>query len=265
MLSAAWRRAVSPVPRTSASWALPWSWPTQCVVCRGLGPQRLCAPCVGSFLRPIPRCNSCALALTNEDNTLQRDVCHHCWQALPPQASTVAAVCFEFPWAGLLTRFKTPLGLGLAQPLAALTTQAVLTHQRHPPGGQLPIDWVLPMPASPQRLRARGYNPAWELARRIAPALSLPTCSHLLLKLVDAAPQRGLSRDERLHNLQGTLGVAPQHAHRVQGQRVALVDDVMTTGASVHEAARALLAAGADEVHAWVVARTPERGSDTDG
>jgi ComF family protein len=196
---------------------------------------------------------------------MRRDVCHHCWLALPPQASTVAAVSFDFPWAGLLTHFKTPAGLGLAQPLAALTTRAVLTHHGNPPRSQLPIDWVLPMPASPQRLRARGYNPAWELTRRIAPALALPTSCHVLLRLVDAAPQRGLSRDDRLHNLHGTVGVASQHAHRVQGQRVALVDDVMTTGASMHEATRALLAAGADEVHAWVVARTPERGNDAHG
>jgi ComF family protein len=195
-----------------------------------------------------------------------RDVCHDCWALLPPQASTVAAVSFDFPWAGLVTHFKTPAGLGLAQPLAALVTQAVLTHHGHAQGGaiqgRVPIDLVLPMPASAQRLRERGFNPAWELARRMAPSLALATCSHTLLRRLDAAPQRGLPRDERLHNLRGTMRVAPQLAHRVQGQRVALVDDVMTTGASIHEAARALLAAGADEVHAWVVARTPEGRSD---
>ncbi len=185
----------------------------------------------------------------------------------------MAAVSFDFPWAGLVTHFKTAAGLGLAQPLAALVTQSVLSHHRPPPGGHLgthheawvPIDLVLPMPASAQRLRSRGFNPAWELARRVAPALALPTCSLTLQRLVDADPQRGLSRDDRLHNVRGTMGVAPRHAHKVQGQRVALVDDVMTTGASIHEAARALLAAGADEVHAWVLARTPEGRSDSHG
>jgi predicted amidophosphoribosyltransferase len=117
-------------------------------------------------------------------------------------------------------------------------------------------DVVLPMPLARSRLADRGFNQALELARRLAPAPKLQP--QLLLRLRDTAPQAALGRRERLDNVRGAFGVEPLRAAQVRGRRVVLVDDVMTSGASLHAAAAALRSAGAAHITAVVVARTPE-------
>jgi ComF family protein len=111
---------------------------------------------------------------------------------------------------------------------------------------------------SARRLTERGYNQAWELARRLAAALSLPASASLLLRPADAAQQIELGRTERLRNLRNAFMVDPARRATLRGRRVALVDDVMTTGATAHAAAEALLRAGAAAVDVWILARTPE-------
>ena len=112
---------------------------------------------------------------------------------------------------------------------------------------------VLPMPLSKQRLRSRGFNQALLLARRLAPK---KTADQLLLRLRDTPAQSTLSRSERLTSLAGAFAVEPQ-AKRLAGARVLLVDDVMTSGATLFYAARALRQAGAAHITGLVVARTP--------
>jgi ComF family protein len=119
-------------------------------------------------------------------------------------------------------------------------------------------DTVVPVPMSARRLAERGYNQAWELARHVAAALSLPATASLLLRPVDAAHQIELGRAERRRNLRCAFMVDPLQRALLQGCRVALVDDVMTTGATAHAAADALLRAGAAAVDVWVLARTPD-------
>jgi predicted amidophosphoribosyltransferase len=100
-------------------------------------------------------------------------------------------------------------------------------------------------------------NQAWELARRIAGPLGLETTPRMLRRLIDTAHLADLPRAQRAARIRGAFGIAPGQAHRLHARRVALVDDVMTTGATAAEAARVLLSAGASEVHVWVLARTP--------
>jgi ComF family protein len=116
---------------------------------------------------------------------------------------------------------------------------------------------VLPVPLSPARLRERGYNQAWELARRLAVQRGLPAKAQWLQRLRDTPHQVGLSRSERERNLRDAMWVPPEGQAGVAGQHVALVDDVMTTGMTAAAGARALKAAGAASVQVWVVARTP--------
>ncbi len=117
---------------------------------------------------------------------------------------------------------------------------------------------VMPIPCSRERVRERGYNPAWELARRIATRLDLEADHRSLERVVDTPRQRGLSRAERLRNLRGAFAVRAEARARLQGLSITLVDDVMTTTATAAEAARCLLAAGALEVSVWIAARTPD-------
>lgn len=114
-------------------------------------------------------------------------------------------------------------------------------------------DLVLPIPLSVQRLAFRGYNQSWELAKQ----LSAPKANvQLLLRTRDTPSQRLLPRHERLANLVDAFAVEPLKAGQLRGKRVVLVDDVMTTGASLHSAALVLRQAGAVHISALVLART---------
>ena len=109
------------------------------------------------------------------------------------------------------------------------------------------------MPLSCQRLRERGFNQALELARHLSPN---KTHAHVLLRSGDSAHQVGASREERLELVRDAFWVSPEHTSDVRGQHVVLLDDVMTTGASLYEAARALRSAGAAHITGVVLART---------
>lgn len=114
-------------------------------------------------------------------------------------------------------------------------------------------DLVLPIPLAPARLRERGFNQAHELARRLAPRKVDAT---LLLRTRETTAQSGLTRAERLRNLRGAFALEPLRAAAVQGRRIVLVDDVMTSGASLFAAAQVLRTGGAAHITAVVLART---------
>lgn len=159
----------------------------------------------------------------------------------------LAAVDYDYPWDRCIAEFKFGGQPGLARALAEL--------MRHAPGIEQALeqaDWVVPMPLADARLRSRGYNQSHELARRLHPRRTDP---HVLLRLRATAPQVTLDAAQRQSNLIGSMQVHPQQLGRVQGRRIVVLDDIMTTGASLHEASRALLAAGAREVVGLVLAR----------
>lgn len=198
---------------------------------------------------PQPRCITCGLPLTATVH------CGRCVLEPPPFARTVCAVDYAFPWDRLIGRLKyddRPEGAVL---LADLLVRRVLELAQPMPS------IVVPVPLSPQRLAERGYDQAWELARRVARRLALPAEAGLLRRRFDGRHQVGLSRSQRLANLRGAFDLPPRGRGRIVDAHVALVDDVMTTGATAAAAAQTLLAAGARRVDLWVVARTPMPGT----
>jgi ComF family protein len=108
------------------------------------------------------------------------------------------------------------------------------------------------MPLHPKRLQERGYNQAGEIAKRLARRIDLPLSLTACTRAKDAPPQASLPLKERHKNIRGAFECKMD----LSGQRIALVDDVMTTGASLDELAKTVRRAGAAEVQAWVVART---------
>ena len=114
-------------------------------------------------------------------------------------------------------------------------------------------DKVLPMPLSKQRLKTRGFNQALILARQLAPD---KTDHRLLLRIKDTPPQSSLRRADRLNSLDHAFAVEPLLIGQLKGARLVLIDDVMTSGASLYAAARVLRAAGAAHITALVIART---------
>jgi ComF family protein len=117
-----------------------------------------------------------------------------------------------------------------------------------------PPDIVAPMPLAHARLVARGFNQAWEIARPLARALGVAAEPTLLHRVVDTAQQSRLDRDARRHNVATAFRVT----RRVRGLHIGLVDDVMTSGATLEAAARSLKAAGARRVTNFVALRTPQ-------
>lgn len=156
-----------------------------------------------------------------------------------------------FPWNVLIADFKFHDQPELARVLAERLAQAV-AHSKMPAP-----DIVIPVPLAADRRTERGYNQAWELARRAARLRGVPARADVLLRHQGGAHQAQLKRAERLRNLAGSFKVSPTARAAIDGQRVALVDDVLTTGATAEAAARALRSAGAAAVDLWVLARTP--------
>lgn len=222
--------------------------PSRCEVCRAWPAQPVCEDCVARFAQPQPRCRRCALPVPAGVAE-----CGACLKNPPPLDACHAAVTYAYPWAGLIGRYKFQGQPGWAGAFATLMRSA--------PWVEPALDqahWVLPMPLSRQRLAERGFNQALEIARRLAPAAKVD--AHLLLRVRDTAPQTALDRGQRMANVRDAFAPEPLRAHRLRGASVVLVDDVMTSGASLHGAARALRAAGAAHVTAVVFARTDEPG-----
>jgi len=217
--------------------------PAQCEVCRAWPALAVCEACVARFAQPRPRCRRCALPVPEGVPE-----CGPCLRDPPPLDACHAAVSYAYPWSLLIARFKFRDRPGLAATLATLMRSA--------PWVELAVedaDWVLPMPLSDARLRERGFNQAHELARRLAPGKTEPT---LLRRLLEAPPQVGQDRAARQAAVQHAFALDPMRAAQLRGRKLLLVDDVMTTGASLFSAAAVLRRAGARQVSAVVLART---------
>jgi ComF family protein len=219
----------------------------QCDVCRQWCRGALCADCIARYAAPVPRCARCGLRLG-----LPAQACGDCLRDPPPFERTVCAADYGHPWDALIADFKfhgrPELAATLAQRLVAAVRSA---------DALLPT-LLLAVPLSPGRLAERGYNQAWELARRVAATLRLPADATLLQRPLDTAHQAELGRTGRQRNLAGAFMVDPRRRSRIEGARIALVDDVMTTGATLRLCTELLLRAGAASVQAWVLARTPD-------
>lgn len=223
--------------------------PTQCAICHGWGVRRVCAPCHGRFVAALPRCGRCALRVPAGTSA-----CGSCLVEPPACDSVVAALDYAHPWDRLIGRFKFDAALDLAGVFAGLLEDAWRDSRQPRPA------LLLPVPLSGPRLRERGYNQSWELARRIARRLDVRADPRLLLRLRDTAHQLAFPVEQRAANVRSAFAVEPRRLAQLRGRSVTVVDDVMTTGATLAEIARTLRAAGAAEVHALVLARTPAPG-----
>lgn len=217
--------------------------PARCAVCGAWPSAPVCGACTAHFAPARARCITCAAPL--KAAVAQ---CGRCLIEPPPVDASFAAVDYDWPWSEPVLRFKYGGETAWARTFAEL--------MRASPGVQPwleGVDALVPLPLARARLLERGYNQALLLARALAPR----RVEHAWLQRVrETPPQEGLSRTQRQHNVRGAYAVDPRLAPRVQGRSVLLIDDVMTSGASVFEAARALRSAGAARVAALVFART---------
>lgn len=217
--------------------------PSQCAVCHAWPSQPVCEACVQTFAQPRLRCWTCALPVPAG---LRQ--CGDCVLHPPPVDQCLAAVDYAYPWSGLVVDFKFHQQPGWAGGMARLLRSAPWVE---PALEQ--ADLIIPMPLSSRRLQERGFNQTLQLARAIDPS---KVAFDLLLRILDTPPQSALLRKERIQSVQGAYATDPMKGGALKGKRVVLLDDVMTSGASLFAAANALRAAGAAHITGLVFART---------
>lgn len=185
-----------------------------------------------------PHCPVCALP------TSQGEVCGHCLKKPPVFSHTIAAFDYRFPLDKLIQAMKYREQLSLSQIFAQKLGQRIDI-------SQLP-DYLVPMPLHPEKLRSRGFNQAQLIATPLAKSLNIPLLAHACRRLRNTPSQTSLPWKERSRNVRGAFDCEMD----LSGKHIALLDDVMTSGASMNELARAVKKCGAREISAWVVART---------
>jgi ComF family protein len=220
-----------------------------CHLCGVRSDASLCRDCHRDLpyrlVRACPRCAAHSAAGL---------LCGACLADAPAFDETVAAFRYVFPLDRLLKAYKFTANLSLA-PLFSAALLAAVGRHRLQSGAALP-DRVIPLPLARKRLAVRGFNQSAVLAEIVARDLGIAYAPQGLLKVRDTPPQAGLDREARLKNVRGAFDCGESLA----GLRIALVDDVMTTGATLSEAARVLKKAGATRISAWVVARADSAG-----
>ena len=179
----------------------------------------------------VPECGTCLA------NPPVLDACH-------------AAVSYDYPWSALVSQFKFNGQVGWARSFAVLMRSAPWIEKAVDES-----DIVVPMPLARERLAERGFNQSLELARLLAPGR---VDAGLLVRIRHTPAQSALDRRARIANVKGAFALEPLRAHEVRGKRIAIVDDVMTSGASISAAAKALRDAGAARITGVVFARTDD-------
>lgn len=211
--------------------------PEQCLLCNAAATTlALCGRCHDELpWLPQAHCPQCALPTTNGN------VCGGCLSHRPGFDAITAAFIYEWPLAPLIQRYKYAGNLALAGVFARALASRINTA----------VDVIIPMPLAPRRLAERGFNQALEIARVVSRVKQTTLAPTACRRVLESLPQATLPWKERARNIRGAFVCDAD----LSGKRVAVIDDVLTTGATINELARNLRKAGAIEIQGWVVAR----------
>jgi ComF family protein len=217
-------------------------FPSTCTLCGAAGElhRDLCAGCAGDLPYNAPCCSLCAAPLPQEG------VCGRCLRHPPPYDAAFALCRYAAPVDRLIVGLKFHGRLGLSRLLGELMAEAIAASGRGLP------ELLVPVPLHGSRLRRRGFNQALEIARPLGRSLGIPVDYRCCERVRATAAQTGLSAVDRRRNVKGAFRAIKD----MEGRSIALVDDVVTTGNTAAELARALRQAGAKRIEVWSCARS---------
>lgn len=249
------REYIDTMPNLAATWlsrlGLPMqalqAVPSQCAVCGHWPSPRICMDCRKRWIPHVHRCSRCALPLPS-----QAMECGACLRHPPRLSRCIAVLDYGYPWQKLITRYKFEGDLGLTRSLAHLisTHEQALKCLQH-------SDALLSVPASAPRIRERGFDHMDLLIRSLMgqTGCNAPVLTGSIQRRHVDLPQHSANRQQRLRQLRGVFSLGTDAASQISGKRILLLDDVMTTGATLDVLAMCLLDAGAASVSALVLAR----------
>lgn len=222
---------------------LAWAIPRRCVLCNGpSGARAVCPGCAGDLPWLPPACPACGAPLPVG---MDGGACGRCGAARAGRGRVIAALSYEYPVDRMVASAKFHAQLHFAFALGELLADAVAGASAKRP------EFLVPVPLHRNRLALRGYNQALEIARPVAAETGVRIDLAICERILPTAEQSGLPAAERRRNLRGAFRVRG----RCDGARVAIVDDVITTGSTAAALALVLRAAGAAEVEVWAAAR----------
>lgn len=229
--------------------------PTSCCLCAISHADLICPACrLDYFSRPCKRCHQCAISIPSSSNT---SYCGQCLQNQPAFDASFTVCDYAAPTDQLVLSLKfghhLPLAKLLADAMVDAITEQVLTQENF----ALP-DLLCPVPLSKQRLAERGFNQSLEIAKIMSKRLQIPLVSDLLIRTKNTPPQSSLAHELRIKNVRNAFIIHPDMLDSVAGKHIGIVDDVLTTGATVNELAKLLKRFGACKVSNLLFARTSQ-------
>ena len=215
-------------------------FPQPCLLCGGNDSESfgICADCFNDMPHHnTSACPQCGLP------SFEYQLCGACIASPPDFDATKAVFTYEYPISQLLQQYKYHQQLALAETFSGLMLKRLALEN---------IDLIIPMPLHPSRLQERGFNQSLEIAKLIGKELNIKVNSQAAQRIKFSPPQASLPLKERVQNMKGAFTCRQD----LSGLRIALIDDVMTTGASLNALAKAVKAKGAAHVECWLIART---------
>jgi len=235
---------------TARRWLARLAWPGTCLLCgrSGTGSIDLCCECAADLPRNEPACTVCAAPLAAGTAALL--VCGQCLRDPPSFRSSLVPFRYAYPLDHLVRGLKFRNHLACGRVLGQMFVRRLAACAEPLP------EAIIPVPLAPGRYRQRGYNQASELAHAIQRGTGVAVRADVVIRQRETAEQAGLDRKARRRNVKGAFAaLAPLCA-----QRVAILDDVVTTGSTVRELADVLQGTGVEQIVVWAIARTEATG-----
>jgi len=220
-------------------------YPPSCVLCgsAGFDQMDICASCYHGLPWIDSACSQCALPVA--DGTERALLCGQCLQRPPAFDRSLSLFSYKDDAIRLIHQLKFEDKLANARLLGHMLAAAVLRDNRALP------DCIVPVPLHRQRMRRRGYNQSLELARVVGRVCSIPVDRQSVVRVRDTQSQTGLNKTQRRQNIRAAFELRDTF----DVERVAIVDDVVTTTSTVNELTRILKNSGVGSVHVWSIAR----------